>query len=127
MVAKNAMLAPVPLAVTQLALATKEPQAKCLAMAKPAPAPKDSGAHQEDWPAPASTKKRTPAKIRVPRAQQTQLAKALASPMPPVAGPFKHQEDKGKGRMVMEVTIDGKAEDEREEEEVEDERVEVEW
>ena len=127
MVEKDAMLAPIPLTATQPALATKEPDAKCPATTKPAPAPKDSGAHQEDRPSLALTKKRTLAKIRVSRAQQAQPAKALASPMLPVAGPSKCWEDKGKGRMVMEVMIDVEAEDEREEEEVEDKRVEVEW
>ena len=51
--------------------------------------------------------------------------KSLASPTQAVAGPSNLQQDKGKGRIVVEVVIDGEAEDERGEEEVKEDIVEV--
>ena len=60
----------------------------------------------------------------MPGTHQAQLVKSLASPTQAVANLWQ---DKGKGKMVVEVVIDGEAEDEREEEEVEEDIVEVKW
>ena len=115
-------LAPAP-GTKQQAPAKKTPALEIPAPAQTAPAAKGPAASQQDGPSAATPKTTTPDRIRVPGTHQAQSAKSLASPTQAVACPSNLCQDKGKGRMVVEVVIDGEAEDEREEDKVEEDIV----